>query len=519
LAHSAILGKVSAIYGLPLLVQCTQNVQSALDPEVQEMRNALESDAGPGKKLARNSINTTHIIFFVVAAAAPLASVVGASPAAFAFGNGAGVLGVYLLVGLLYLCFSVGFTAMSRSAGSAGGFYTYIAKGIGRPAGVAAAAIAILTYKAIQLAVYALFGIFVSGALAKLGIEVAWWVPVIAVAVMIWLCGSRNIAFSGKLLGICMLAEVAILFVLDIGILLRGGGAEGITMTSFAPATVFVPGLGAALVFVVGSFMGFEATIIFSEEAERPERTIPRATFAAVALIAGFYAFSTWCITQYYGPSMVQEKALAGMDIFFFTAARDVLGSWAVGAMELLLIVSLFASALSFHNTINRYFFAMGREGLLPRGLGSVHAIHGSPHVAGRAQSLIALILVVAFVFSGLDPYAVVFSWTSAVAVIGILVVQVLVSVSIIAYFHAAPRGVGLWTRVVAPLLALAGLSLALGQVIVNLPLLAGTDDPIVWFFPLLVILTGACGAAYAFVLRDFKPSLYAALGSAIEEV
>lgn len=39
------------------------------------------------------SIGVGHIVFFVVAAAAPLTSVVGASPAAFAFGNGAGVPG------------------------------------------------------------------------------------------------------------------------------------------------------------------------------------------------------------------------------------------------------------------------------------------------------------------------------------------------------------------------------------------------------------------------------------------
>ena len=77
----------------------------------------------------------------------------------------------------LYLVFSVGFTAMSRETGTTGGFYTYITRGLGRPAGVAAASVALLTYKMIQLAVYALFGIFVSGALAGLGIAMPWWLP------------------------------------------------------------------------------------------------------------------------------------------------------------------------------------------------------------------------------------------------------------------------------------------------------------------------------------------------------
>ncbi|MBO9455739.1 APC family permease [Paracoccus sp. R12_1] len=473
--------------------------------------------AAPSAALARNSIGTPHIVFFVVAAAAPLASVVGASPAAFAFGNGAGVPGVYLMAGLLYLVFSVGFTAMSRSAGSAGGFYTYIAKGLGRPAGVAAALVALLTYKMIQLAVYALFGIFVSGALAGLGINMPWWLPTLAIIGLIWLCGARNIAFSGRLLGICMLAEIAILFALDVGILMRGGGPEGITLTSFAPQTVFVPGLGAALVFVVGSFMGFEATAIFSEEAKRPERTIPRATFIAVALIAGFYAFSTWSITQYYGPETAQAAALEGLETFFFVAAADVLGPWSVTTIEILLIVSLFASALSFHNTINRYFFALGREGLLPRSLGSVHDRHGSPHLAGRAQSLIAAALLAAAVVSGLDPYAVVFSWTSAIAVIGILSVQILVSIAIIAWFRRNPAGLGAWTRVAAPVLSVLGLGTGLALVIFNLPLLAGTDSPIIWSFPWLVLAVGLLGATYAAYLRTHRPALYAALGALTE--
>ena len=46
--------------------------------------------------LARGSIGTAHIVFFVVAAAAPLTAVVGASTAAFAFGDGAGVPAVFL---------------------------------------------------------------------------------------------------------------------------------------------------------------------------------------------------------------------------------------------------------------------------------------------------------------------------------------------------------------------------------------------------------------------------------------
>ncbi|MBC7317381.1 MAG: amino acid permease, partial [Chloroflexi bacterium] len=185
--------------------------------------------------------------------AAPLTAVVGATPPAFAFGNGAGVPGAFVLAGLLYIIFSVGFTAMSRHIGGTGAFYTYISQGIGKEFGVAGAMIALLTYSAIQMAIYALFGVFASGALAELGVTVDWWECTYAAVFVVLLCGRRNVSFSGAILGIAMICEVAILLLLDIGILANGGGPEGIGFSSFMPADVFVPGLGVALVFVVGS--------------------------------------------------------------------------------------------------------------------------------------------------------------------------------------------------------------------------------------------------------------------------
>lgn len=67
--------------------------------------------------------------------------------------------------------------------------------------------------------------------------------------------------------------------------------------------------------------------------------------------------------------------------------------------------------------------------------------------------------------------------------------------------------------------MALAGLTLALGLVILNLPLLAGSDSAIVWSFPWIVFATAALGAFYAILLRRRRPALYAALGAAITEV
>src|SRR5690242_3851972 len=112
-------------------------------------------------QLRRDAVGLMQIICFVIAAAGPLAATVGASPAAFAFGNGIGVPAVYVLVGAMYIIFSVGYTAMSRHVSNTGAFYAYVTLGPGQPMGVGAAFVAVLTYTTVQCAIYGLFGFMV----------------------------------------------------------------------------------------------------------------------------------------------------------------------------------------------------------------------------------------------------------------------------------------------------------------------------------------------------------------------
>src|SRR5882724_5309449 len=149
------------------------------------------------QELSKGAIGVTHIVFFVVAAAAPLTAVVGASPAAFSLGNGVGVPGTYLLVGLLYIVFSAGFTAMSRFVSSASGFYAYVANGLGKPAGLASALISLATYNAIDVAVYGIFGFFANDMIRSAGgPDIPWLVYATLLAATVYFCGKRNIAFS-----------------------------------------------------------------------------------------------------------------------------------------------------------------------------------------------------------------------------------------------------------------------------------------------------------------------------------
>ena len=467
--------------------------------------------------LRKDALGVPHIVFFVVAAAAPLTAVVGVTPAAFMLGNGPGVPLTFLLVGALYLLFSAGFTAMSGFVGSAGGFYSYIVAGLGRPAGVAGAMIALATYSAIEIGLCGLFGFFLNDmVMAHRGPALEWWIYPVGLLAIVYACGRRSIEFSGAVLACCMIAEVAILLLLGVAILLMAtaGPAEPALFGPFGP-TALMPGLGMALVFVVTAFVGFEATAIFGEEARDRGITIPRATYIAVVLIALFYAFATWTIALYYEPGRIAEQASLRTATLYLTPVKVLLGLTAGHVMEGLLVASLFACGLSFHNTLNRYLFAAGREGLLWRGLGRTHPDHHSPLVAGSAQTAVMLGAIALFALAGADPYAVVFSWMGTFSSLGILMLQLLVSLAVIAFFWRDSRGMSVWRRLVAPALSALGLAACFVMMVGNLELVSGSNSLIVQAFPWLLLAIGLAGAGLALWLKARKPAVYAELGRA----
>src|SRR6185436_19206800 len=195
----------------------------------------------PVGALRKDALGVPQIVFFVVAAAAPLTAVVGVTPAAFMLGNGPGVPLTFLLVGFLYLLFSAGFTAMSGFVGSAGGFYSYIVAGLGPTVGVAGAMIALATYFTIEIGLCGLFGFFLNDMVTVHGgPALAWWIYPVGLLALVYVCGRRSIEFSGAVLAFCMIAEVAILLLLGLAILViaLAGPAQPVLLAPFGPAAL-----------------------------------------------------------------------------------------------------------------------------------------------------------------------------------------------------------------------------------------------------------------------------------------
>ncbi len=457
-----------------------------------------------------HQLTCRQIVFFVVGAAAPLTGMLGAVPTQISLGNGAGLPGAYVITGLVLLIFSVGFAAMSRHVVNAGAFYAYVAQGLGRQAGMGAAFVAVASYAAIQLGLYGLFGFFCTGIIgARLQLPVPWFAYSFAAMVVIHALGRRGADTNSRVVGVLMGLEVGILLLLSACIVAGGGGPEGLTLRPFAPAHVFAPHLGISVMFAFASFVGFEATAIYGESSADPRRAVPLATYVSVSLIMVFFALVTWAIICAYGTRGVAAAATANPGGFWFVQSTRYLGWPGTAAMSGLLLTSVFASMLAFHSAIAHYVKALAADRLLPPWLAGLHPRFGSPYRACLAQTASAAVMLMLFVAARADPYTLLFSWMSALGTIGIVGLQVLVSLSVIAYFRRTRLDRRIWNTLAAPALGGLGLLAALALLIGNLDVLSASDSKAVTALPWIMLGVFGAGIAVSLYMRRAAPDAY----------
>ncbi|PRY13372.1 APC family permease [Kineococcus rhizosphaerae] len=416
------------------------------------------------------------IVFMVVAAAAPLTVVGGSVPIGISIGNGAGYPAMYAVGSVVLFFFAVGFVAMTRYVPNAGAFYTYIGAGLGRLHGLGGSFLALLTYQTIQAAVYGYLGAALGGVVADDlgGPDLPWWVWAGAAIVVVGLLGYRHIDLSSKVLGVLLIAEIGIVLVVDAGVVLSGGGPEGFSTASVTPSGIAAGAPGIGLMFALAGFIGFECTAVFRDESRDPDRTIPRATYASLAIIGVFYTVSAWSVVSAWGDGGSVTEAAADPEGMVVQTARDYVGAVAGDLVQVLLLTSLFACVLSFHNVVNRYVFSMANTGVLPRTLGRSHGRHHSPHVASLLQTGASVVLIAVFAACGLDPVLQVYTWMSGVATLGFILLMLLTCVAVLVFFARNHVDTRLWNTKVAPVVGVLGLAFAAYLTATNFGLLVG---------------------------------------------
>jgi amino acid transporter len=404
------------------------------------------------RALARDRLGIPAVLAFIMAGVAPLTVAAGVIPSAYAATGLTGIPAAFIAVAVTLALFATGYMAMSRHITNAGAFYAFIARGLGRIPGTAAALVALLAYSFLQVALYGAFGPAAATlAAARLGIHAPWWEWALAAWAVITVLGLLRVEVTGKVLGALTGLEIVVIAAETVSGLSSPAGGH-LSLATLSPSALTSAGFGTAGVLAVVAvlgFTGFEQAPVLGEEAKHPKRTIPVTTYLALGVIGIVYAGSAWAMAAHAGDRHVVAAAAAQGPGLLFGLGSGFLPQ----AAQWLFLTSLFAAMLAFHNCCLRYAFALGREGVLP-GVLSRTGSNNIPKTASLAQSATGLAVITAFALAGAQPMQDLFFDLGTTGGLGVLLLYALTSVAVIAFFARNPRGETAWSRLIAPALA-----------------------------------------------------------------
>lgn len=478
----------------------------------------MSSPAPIQGSLSKDRLGVPSVVFFVMSAAAPLTVIAGVVTTGYAT---TGVLGIplgFIAIAVILAIFSVGYVAMSRHISNAGAFYTYVTHGLGRPLGVGAAWMALLAYNALQVGLYGVVGAAAEGPLEQyFGIQTEWWVIALVSWFVVAVLGVLRVDINGKVLALLLCAEILIALIYDYAYLTKPaeGGITFDTLLPDAFATAGLEGVGGILVLTFLGFVGFEAAVVFSEESKNPRRTIGLATFVSVLIIGATYAITSWAMSVATGPENIVAVSAENQVGTIFGLAAERLPIIFVDIGGILFATSVLAAMISFHNTVARYTFALGRERVFPYLLSATGRRSGAPIGGSMVQSLLGLVVIILFAVFDIDPLLKLFYTGGNGGGFGILVLVTLTSLAVIAFFARNPANENSWRRFIAPGISLILLAAVVYFAVAGFHNLLGiaSDDPLRWIIPLAYPAVAILGIIWALALKVLRPDVYQAIG------
>jgi basic amino acid/polyamine antiporter, APA family len=364
----------------------------------------LVSDVEHGGKALRRSLSAWDLTLLGVGAIIGTGIFVLTGTAA-ANQAGPAIMLSYLAAGLACgfaaLCYAE-FASMVPIAGSA---YTYAYASLGEIFAWLIGWDLILEYAVGSMTVAIGWSGYMQRLLAGFGIELPLWmsaaptaaspgaiinlpaVLIVLVIMVLLVIGVRESArFNAAMVAV---KGFAILFFIAVGVT----WVRPENWVPFAPYGT--SGVMAAAAVVFFAYIGFDAVSTTAEEAKNPRRDLPIGIIASLIVCTALYLAVAAIlsgivpVTQYRSnvaalPGMPTADGIAVTQ--FLNApvafALSLIGQdWAAGLVSAGAVAGITSVLLVMLMSQPRIFFAMSRDGLLPKGVSKVHARFGTPYI------------------------------------------------------------------------------------------------------------------------------------------
>lgn len=300
---------------------------------------------------------------------------------------------VWVLAGIMATVIAVSFAYCAAMVPEVGGPYSY-AKDVAGPFGGFIVGWSLLLAEWLSLAVFpvAFTRYFVALVPGLTDLQQVL-VKVVFIGIIL-VTNVFGVKAAGRFNDALTIGKLAPLFLLMIAGLLFVVLNLGTAIPHFEP---FFQGditnLGQALVLIFWAYAGFELSTLPANDIEKPARTIPRAIFLGMFIVAVFYLTTNFVIIGLVAPGTLSASTAplmtAAAVAFSLTPTTAFIGALVLGIGA---VVSIMGSDESSTIGTSRLAFAMAADGLLPRFFGKLHSKYQTPYIGLSVLCLTALV-------------------------------------------------------------------------------------------------------------------------------
>jgi amino acid transporter len=343
----------------------------------------------------------------------------------------------FLFGGLLLALQALSAAQLAKVFPSAGGWYTWIARALHPRAGFFAGvlfSVWLPPVAALTLS-YLAKTVLEPSIQAEYGVDIPWWVWVLAGLALVIFFAYQGISISEKALIVTGLIEIVIMVALAFTALVSPGPG-GFSFAPLNPANFGVAGnLFLGVVFSIFAFSGWESTGPLAEESRNPKRNVPIGLVGSVVILMIYFTFVTWGYLVGVGVSKVGTIPSAAAFPVATLAQRVWGGAWVL--LLFALLNSAIALSIACFNGGTRTWYAMGRSGVLPTALGKVNPKRKTPINAIHLEVSVQVIAFVCVLIFGVTN--VFFSWANAIT-IGLVAMYILCNIGVVKYYLTEGR-------------------------------------------------------------------------------
>jgi amino acid transporter len=439
------------------------------DQDAGEDRGSGQSALGE-TRLRENVIGLPAATIQGITHMAPAAGIILSVPFIASFAGAAFPL-AYMLALIVTLIIATSIGQLAKHLPSAGGFYSYLSRGINPSMGFLTGWMYFLYDPLIPCLCTVYVGALVENTLLQLyGIYFPWYVFTVIVFAILAALTFFGIRLSIESIIFFAAVEVLITLALSVTIFATQGVSGEILRSGFTLAGTpqGFHGLLFGMIFSVLAFTGFESSAPLAEETRDPRRTIKWAVVLSTGLQGIYYLIFGLASLIAYGVVATIERMPEDPNPFY-QIANSAWGSIGSILILLALVNSAFGCSLAGQTAGVRVFYKMGTVGVLPSSLGRLHPRYRTPHVAIAMQTLISLIVGLGLGF-----------WLTPAGEFGFL--GVLITVGLIFVYGAGMLAVPIFYRrehaneinplltYVLPILGIAMLALVLYGSVIPIP-------------------------------------------------